>query len=398
MSHPIGIAVIGLGESGQHHIAVIQGDRIRRPAQQTPETPDLPAAWRAGLLRAGRQFVRSLLGRSKPPPPPLPNPGVEEFQLIGVSDIAESRLDWAKQNYDIPCATRDYKTLLTRNDVDAVLICTPPAFHPEITVEAARHGKHIFCEKPMAMKSAHCVEMIEAAENAGVILQVGYMLRFSSERGRIAAAIRNNDLGRPVFFRETMSLRAGGDQPWIHDQELGGGPLWEVSHCIDFVRWVFGDPELVFAIGGHYKPNRISAIDTYATCLLFPSGDRALVGDSYALKGFGWEKKKQACRFHRTEIDVMGPCGYLQFPDADLGHNLTICTYGEPEDRIETFPWTSEWGANGYKAQLEHFAECVRQKRAPAVSGYEGLKTVQLAETIVDSIRSGEARRFGMLP
>jgi predicted dehydrogenase len=238
--------------------------------------------------------------------------------------------------------------------------------------------------------------MIEATDRAGVLLQIGYMLRFSGERGRIAEAIQTNAIGRPVFFREIMSVRAGGPQPWIHDQKLGGGPLWEVSHCIDFLRYVFGEPDSVFAIGGHYKPNKTSAVDTYAVSLIFPAGDRAILGDSYAIKNFGWEQI--GCRRHRTEIDVVGPRGYIQFPDADLRQMLTICRYDEPQDQVEKIPWTSEWGANGYKDQMQHFVQCVLRRERPAVSGEDGLKTVQLAEMILRSIQFGEVIKVNASP
>lgn len=390
MNQPISIGVIGLGESGQHHMAVIQGDRVRRPPASAPAEPS--------LAQRGRSFARRLLGRERPEPPQRTfNPGVEALQIVAVSDVDEARVRRAQENYEIPHASTDYKKLLARKDIEAVLICTPPAFHPQITTEAARYGKHVFCEKPMAMTSARCMEMLEATEKANVVFQVGYMLRFARERGRIADAIRNGTIGRPVFYREMISLRAGGDQMWIHDHELGGGPLWEVSHGIDFLRFIFGDPEIVFGIGGHFKPNKTTAVDTYAVSMNFSSGDRALLGDSYALKNFGWDNN--ACRNHRTEIDVMGPGGYIQFPDADLSDRLTICSYAESEDRIEKCPWSSVWGADedGYRKQLEHFAACVREKRKPQVSGYEGLRTVQLAETIYDSLRSGAAREFGVL-
>jgi predicted dehydrogenase len=389
MSNPIGVGVIGLGESGQHHISVIQGDRVKR---------QVPPPAQTDLIQSGKRLVKRFLGRERPKPPRPPEPGIEDLRIMAVSDMDESRLAWATQTYDIPHTCTDYKKLLTRKDIEAVLICTPPAFHSLITIEAARHGKHVFCEKPMALSSARCMEMLEATEKAGVIFQVGYMLRFCGERGRIAEAIRDNKIGRPVFFREIISLRAGGDQMWIHDQQLGGGPLWEVSHGIDFLRYLFGEPEVVFGIGGRYKPNKTSAIDTYAVSMSFPSGDKALLSDSFALKNFGWDNI--GCRSHRTEIDVMGPAGFIQFPDADLSDRLSICTYSEPQDRIEKYPWTSVWGADeyGYRKQLEHFVQCVRERRTPDVSGYEGLKTAQLAETIMESIRSGEERKFGTLP
>jgi predicted dehydrogenase len=389
MSDPIGIGVIGLGESGQHHLDVIHGDRVR------PQAPSVAA--KTTLFQTGKQFAKSVLGRERPAPTPVSNPdhpAMDNLKVVAISDVDEGRLTEAKERFGVSNAWTDYKRLLAREDVQAVLISTPPMFHREITIEAARHGKHILCEKPMALSSAGCLEMLDAVQKAGVVLQIGYMLRFSSERGRIAEVIRNNQIGRPVFYREMISLRAGGDQMWIHDQNLGGGPLWEVSHGIDFLRSVFGDPETVFGIGGRYKPNKTSAIDTYAASLMFRSGDKALIGDSYALKNFGWDN--EACRKHRTEIDVIGPGGYMQFPDADLSNRLTICAYSEPDDRIEKIRWTSVWGAaeDGYRKQLEHFVECIKEGKTPIVSGVEGFKTVQLAEAIMESIRTGETRKL----
>jgi len=176
---------------------------------------------------------------------------------------------------------------------------------------------------------------------------------------------------------------------------LGGGPLFEASHCIDFVRYVLGEPEFVFGIGGRYKPNKISAVDTYAASFIYPSGDRALICDSYALKNFGWDQ--EACRLHRVEIDIAGPGGYIQYPDKDQSWQLTICTYGEPQDRIEKTSWTSIWGANGYRSELEHFIDCVRHKKTPSADGYEGLRTVRLCETILHSIETGQVCKFDAL-
>src|SRR5215207_2742970 len=179
MSNPIGVGVIGLGESGQHHISVIQGDRVKR---------QVPPPAQTDLIQAGKRLVKRFLGRERPKPPRPPEPGIEDLRIIAVSDMDESRLAWATQTYNIPHTCTDYKKVLTRKDIEAVLICTPPAFHSQITIEAARHGKHVFCEKPMALSSSRCMEMLEATEKAGVIFQVGYMLRFCGERGRIAEA------------------------------------------------------------------------------------------------------------------------------------------------------------------------------------------------------------------
>src|SRR3954447_18852162 len=160
---PIGVGVIGLGESGQHHLEVLLGNRVQPQAS-------LKASEKLDLVQAGKRLAKRLLGRQSSEritaPPPAPDPGIADLKVVAISDVDERRLHWAKEHFDVPYAFRDYKELLGRNDVRAIMICTPPTFHPEITIEAARHGKHVFCEKPMALSSARCLEMLEATEKA----------------------------------------------------------------------------------------------------------------------------------------------------------------------------------------------------------------------------------------
>jgi predicted dehydrogenase len=128
--NPIGIGVIGLGESGQHHISVIQGERTQSAVAAPPE--------KLSLMERGRRTARKLLRGDTPAPPRPLTPGIGDLKLVGVADVDEARLAATAQDYGIPHPTTDYKKLLDRNDIDAVLICTPPTFHPQITLEAAQ--------------------------------------------------------------------------------------------------------------------------------------------------------------------------------------------------------------------------------------------------------------------
>lgn len=383
---PVRIGIIGCGEAADIHAWFIQHDPALKKERESPP--------QRNIFKRGLQLVRGFQEKKQQAKPITltPERGIEGVQIIAASDIDKERLAWFCNTYDIPHTYIDYREVLARKDVDAVLICTPPSLHAEITVEASRYGKHIFCQKPMAMTSEDCIRMIKATKEAGVVLQIGYVLRFSSERGRIREAILNKEIGRPVFLREIGNLRAGARQRWVHDQELGGGLLWEYSHGLDFLRHVFGDPDLVFGIGGRYKPNDTSALDTISVLLTFPSGDQALFTDSYAVRGFG--RDKMGIRRERLQIDVMGPGGFIQYPDGDLSQKLTICVYGDPEDRVEKIPWSMDWGANGYKKELEHFLECVREGKQSNAPGEEGLRTIQLIETVLRSVRTGEVCKF----
>jgi len=381
---PVRFGLIGCGGVAEDHALSIRGERA--PVEEAKDAAE------ASLLGLGRQLARRLLGRNNHKEEKVLAPGIEGAEIVAISDVNRERLARFSHTYEIRDTYEDYRELLARKDIDAVIISTPPTLHPEITIAAAQRGKHVFCEKPMALTSSQCGKMIEATEKARVILQIGYVLRFSSDRERIREAIQNNQIGRPVFWREIYNPRAGGTQRWVHDQDLGRGVLWENSHMLDFIRYVFGDPDLVSAIGGRYKPDDTSALDTIGILLTFPSGDKALLTDSYALKGFNWSTIGR--RRNQLQIDVVGTKGVIQFPDRDLSERLTIQTYADPKDQIETIPWSNEWGANGYKRELEHFCDCVREGKPSRAPGSEGLRTIQLAETILRSIQTGNVCRF----
>jgi len=373
------VGIIGCGDIAAYHARLIQGTHH----------PRLPAFPIRRLLRTGKRLLRGQWRREQLP---AAIPGIDGVEIIAAADISPERLTWFCETFVVSHAYSDYKEVLARKDVDAVIICPPPYTHAEIAVAAARHGKHIFCEKPMAMTSEQCAQMTEVAREAGVVLQIGYVLRFSSERGRIRNAILNGEIGRPVFWREIYNPRGGPRQEWVHDAETGGGPIWENSHTLDFLRYAFGEPEFIFANGGRYKPENTTAIDTISVIFVFPSGDRALFTDSYGLAGFGWDKA--GCRPNQVQVDVIGPKGFIQYPDRDLAQVLTICRYTDSGQDIEKQQWSSDWGADGYRQELEHFFECVREGKESVVPGEEGMRTIQLAEAVLHSVQTGEMRRF----
>lgn len=383
---PVRVGVIGCGDMGGYLARMIRDPQPRRGRKASP-----PSSAASRLVRKAKRILsprrcdRARLKQDAPRTSPPTIPGVE---LVAASDVATKLLSEFCTTFAIRAGYVNYQELLGRKDVGAVLICTPPHTHAEIAIAAARHGKHVFCEKPMAMTSEECAEMVEAAKKAGVVLQIGYVLRFSTERGAIRDRVIEGAIGRPVFWREIYNPRGGPRQRWVHDNRTGGGPILENSHTLDFLRYVFGEPEVVFAVGGHYKPEDTTATDTIGVLLDFPSGDKALFADSYALAGFGWDRT--GCRPNQVQIDVLGPKGFIQYPDRHLSQVLTICRYceGGAHD-IEKRQWGSDWGADGYLIELSHFFECVREGKKTAVPGEEGLRTVRLAEAVFHSVQTG---------
>ena len=135
-----------------------------------------------------------------------------------------------------------------------MVVATPSVHHCEIVLAAAAAGKHILCEKPMAMNAAECDTMLAAAQRGGVKLQIGFMRRF--DPGFVAAKERVDagEIGSVVLVK-SLTHGPTTPKPWMYDIRKSNGPLSEVnSHDIDTVRWFAGSEfEEVYAIGGNYR-------------------------------------------------------------------------------------------------------------------------------------------------
>ena len=197
----------------------------------------LIGAGRAGLIH-GRNFTFR----------------VNRARLVALSDPDEKTRKAAAEELGIERTHAGYEELIADPEVDAVVIVTPTKFHREIAVAAARAGKHILCEKPMAMNSAECGEMIAAAAAAGVNLQIGFMRRFAPAFHDIKRRIDSGEIGDVVMVR-SVTHGPSLPQPWMFDLAVSNGPLAEVnSHDIDTVRWMTGSEIVeVFALGGNFR-------------------------------------------------------------------------------------------------------------------------------------------------
>ena len=173
---------------------------------------------------------------------------------IEIVDVATTRRETAKRAAEeIGCAffTDDYRELLGRADIDAVDICTPNNSHHEIVVAAAAAGRHIYCEKPLAMNAAEAASMADAVRAAGLKAQVTFNFRFLPAVTRAKQLVESGFLGRIFSFRGRYhrSSYIDGDKPmsWRLQRELtGGGALFDLgSHILDLLYYVLGDFDAV---------------------------------------------------------------------------------------------------------------------------------------------------------
>lgn len=179
---------------------------------------------------------------------------IADAELVAIAEPVEEALDKVCRELPIRRACSDYREVLADSTIDAIVVAAPSAYHCDIVVAAARAGKHILCEKPMAMNAAECDAMLAAVERAGVKLQIGFMRRYDA--GFVAARqrIEAGEIGRVVLVK-SLTHGPTTPKPWMYDIRQSNGPLSEVnSHDIDTVRWFSGSEfEEVYAIAGNYR-------------------------------------------------------------------------------------------------------------------------------------------------
>lgn len=202
---------------------------------------------------------------------------VGRAQVILVSDIAAHRAQRAAERFGVPGVCGDYREVLSRADVDAVSICTPPFLHAEIAAACLLAGKHVLCEKPVAATLAELDSIETAEKDGGRVFSGVFQWRFGRGARQMRMLIDEGRLGRLTLgVAETLWLR---DHPYYDDvawrgkwaQESGGVTVSQAIHAIDCLVWFLDEPLSVFAEAGTFRA-KVETDDTTVAVLRFASG------------------------------------------------------------------------------------------------------------------------------
>jgi len=170
----------------------------------------------------------------------LKTPGAS---LAAVCDVDESRAKAVGSEHGAP--TMDWTKLVDQDNVDAVIVSTPPSSHAEISIRALQRGKHVLCEKPLARNAEECRAMVNAAETSGKLLATGFNYRFYSSVLEARELLDSGIIGELDHIRSYTGYSATAHhQAWLHAaHEMGGGALRDNGiHLIDLTRYFLGDP------------------------------------------------------------------------------------------------------------------------------------------------------------
>ena len=291
-----------------------------------------------------------------------------DTELACVVDADAARAQTAGAELGVP-GHASLEDALVAERFDGVVITTPTFTHPEIAVRAAGAGKHVFCEKPMALTVGDCDEMAAAAREAGVVLQIGFVRRFQPEFVEARRRIEAGEIGEPMILK---SLTRGPGLPpaWAHALARSNGMLAEVnSHDFDCVRWLAGSEiERVYAEIANVKgaARGVEEPDFYdnaVVTLRLASGALATI-DGTCPADVGYDAR----------VEVLGSEGLLVVGDHRALALLEVRTRGTGEvPTYASWPQRFEWG---YREELRGFVEAARTGAEPAAGAADGRAAV----------------------
>jgi myo-inositol 2-dehydrogenase/D-chiro-inositol 1-dehydrogenase len=296
-----------------------------------------------------------------------------------VNAIADPILDAARETAErlrIPVASADYRQIMEDADIDAVAICSSTDTHARMIVEAARAGKHIFCEKPIAYDLAKIDEALAAVENAGVKLQIGFNRRFDPNFRKVRQMVHDGKVGDVHILRITSRDPA---PPPIEYVKVSGGIFFDMTiHDFDMARYLSGDEvEEVYVAGGVRVDPRIGEagdIDTAVTTLIFKGGAIGTIDNS-----------RQAVYGYDQRVEVFGSEGMVAaFNDTPDSH---VYSNAEGVHSAKPLYFFLERYMESYIAEMQAFIECVQKDSPPPVTGIDGRIPVLIAMAATRSYR-----------
>jgi UDP-N-acetyl-2-amino-2-deoxyglucuronate dehydrogenase len=294
-----------------------------------------------------------------------------EARLVAVADVDVARAHELAKRYDLPDVHGDYLELLARDDVDAVSICLPDHLHREAALAAADAGKHVLCEKPLALDLAEAAEMVEAFEARGLSLGLVMNHRFAPDNMRAHRAIRDGAIGRvlmaSVVHSSALTGNEDGGSPWRGRRGLAAGGILatQAIHFLDLLLWFAGPASTVKAWTQSLVRTELDCEDTAALALQLESGALATLVTTNGTPIMD--------DLSGTRIEVHGSDGYLVLEGGVLRDHAVRPGYRLPDVHLPPPPQEAEtlFGV-GHIYEIAAFVRSLREGGEPPVPAVDG--------------------------
>src|SRR2546430_5352029 len=312
-----------------------------------------------GLIGAGRiglQHAEHLTSR------------IPSADLVMVADAYEEAARLCADRCAIPFATRDYHAILDHPDIQAVVICSSTDTHARIIEEAAQAGKHIFCEKPIALDLPSIDRALNVVERNGVKLQIGFNRRFDANYRRVRQAVEQGEIGQPHLLH---LVSYDPDPPPVTYIRVSGGICLDMAiHDFDMARFLIGsEVDEIFAMGGVMVDPAIGEagdVDTAISLLKFSNGAICTISNS-----------RQASYGYDQRLELLGSAGAIS-----IGNdypNTAIISDGRSVRRDLPLRFLVERYTESFVSEMAAFVDAVHHDTPVPVTGLDGRAPVVMA-------------------
>jgi myo-inositol 2-dehydrogenase/D-chiro-inositol 1-dehydrogenase len=293
---------------------------------------------------------------------------IRSTELLIVADAVEDAARQCAERYDIPAFTQDYRAVLGHPDIQAVVICSSTDTHARIIEEAAQSGKHIFCEKPIALNLQSIDRALEAVERAGVKLQIGFNRRFDANYRRVRQAVEQGEIGRPHLLH---IVSRDPNPPPVEYIRISGGIFLDMTiHDFDMARFLIGsEVEELFVLANVMDNPAIGAVgdvDTTVVMLQFSNGVIGTISNS-----------RHAAYGYDQRVELLGSAGAVctgnNYP------NTAIISDSHSVRRDLPLHFFVERYTESFVSEMAAFVDAVLHDAPVPVNGLDGRIPVVMA-------------------
>jgi predicted dehydrogenase len=315
---------------------------------------------------------------------------VPEAVLTGACSPNKSHVEEFARKWKIPVAVTDYRKLLDRKDIDVVVVGIPNDLHCEVVSAAAKAGKHVILEKPIAHTLKDAEAMIAACRKHKVKLMYAETICFSPKYVRAKKLVEEGAIGK-LYMVKQGEKHSGPHSDWFYDvRRSGGGSIMDMGcHGIEWARWMYGKPKPKSVVAHCQRvlhTGRTKGEDNSVVIVEFEGGGIAVIEDSWAKHG-GMDDR----------VELYGTDGVVY---CDLLHGSSMETYSAKgygyavEKAGETKGWTftvfEETHIYGFPHEMSHFIRCILDDGTPRETGEDGRATLEIIYAAYESAGTGK--------
>ncbi len=334
---------------------------------------------KVGLIGSG--FISEIHAKS------LKN--IVQAEIIACASPTEKHIKDFADRFRIPEWFTDYRKMLEINELDMIIIGAPNNVHAQITIDAAKAGKHIVCEKPLCMNLKEADAMIEACDTAKVKLMYAEELCFTPKYVKLKELCDSGALGN-VYLVKQSEKHDGPHAEWFWDvNRSGGGVTVDMGcHAFAFFRWIYGNPKIksIYAdMATIVHKDKTDGDDLATIIITFEGGRKAIAEESWIKKG-GMDDRAEAY-------------GSEGLSYANLHMDISLKTYSEKgyDYVVEKAPISKGWSYTiyeeewnyGFPQEFQHFIDCVLNNKEPLITGKDGKAVMEMIFAAYESAGKG---------